>query len=908
MDMPVSDGMVNEAVVFNDTNPESVYYGKLPSELSMDKGILRVDKDGNLYSVQFSDEGVVVERQVVPDSMKKDVVRDNLLGTQLEKERYSIDVYSVANMMQTLTEDLGSYKRCIDAINYYYTDEGRKAYFEYEKEKFGVCSDKKMVEMADRMFANLQEGLSSSVPDIKEKPYLYFVGESSAGSAHCSYNRIIDLWKETFKVYGYNEDMIAGVLAHEMGHGERDHVAKGMLDDAGLVTSMRLLGIEGNEDMINVLSNHMKEKGVEQNIEREANYLSFKILEKSKYNLGAFAAGAQRGIDLENRVKRNSFNNESNVKKGLSVNEIFTPRSHPSSIEQRNTASKQLYDYSKGHVTVENGIVKIDGKDFVKPASIHDLGMKNLSFMDNLHYNNQTGAVRAYFVFGNLARAYHNGLENQSAYVKDGNTVMLGNQEIMKCERGDVSAEYLANKLNEMNHEIQKGRSNQTLSISNTNPEYLQVGNMTDYSYLNIYDNKGNQIDTGSPLMNIENKKAMDNFLKKMEFTVRDISQIDGNLLKEQVGQEVGKRLSTLLEEKDSVAFFQTVRDTVKGMSDVLVSEMNSQIKPNVKDLSNANNIIYKLGVNYADSKFSDVRQVESVPEYDFVAFNDTSTKKDLSKLLSTLSSSIPFDNSDLTRGFLKEISKNPEALKNYNEIVSIRDKTMRDIEKLRFNVLGKRIDLSAINNKKLESEYKKINKMLDGVKKNPESDKTFFGDSNSKKALTEFCYTANGLRRELLESQRMIEMLAKSNSWLHISKEEKQIHDELYKISDMSAKLKQKTDTILHDMKLSNNVDKFYTDAIADVNRVNRDDSLGMDSQQVRRAPIKPSSLIKDGLNLESNNRDSNLKPKIEKFRFANPHGKSLNPFANNSNKDRNKKFYKGMSDGSSLQDGRGS
>ena len=95
--------------------------------------------------------------------------------------------------------------------------------------------------------------------------------------------------------------------------------------------------------------------------------------------------------------------------------------------------SKGSADGSVKGIEVKDGVVYVKGKRFVVPAET----------------DNMSSAERAYFVQGNLAAAYHNGHNKESAYA-DGNVVMLGAQPVMTCLRGDDSAAVLAEKLNQV--------------------------------------------------------------------------------------------------------------------------------------------------------------------------------------------------------------------------------------------------------------------------------------------------------------------------------------------------------------------------------------------------------------------------------------------------------------------------
>ena len=88
---------------------------------------------------------------------------------------------------------------------------------------------------------------------------------------------------------------------------------------------------------------------------------------------------------------------------------------------------------SGGKVTVNNGTVYINKKEFVTPAPA----------------NGMTSAERAYFVMGNLAAAYKNGHAAADAYA-DGSTVMLGAQPIITAVEGDRRAADMAKQLNKI--------------------------------------------------------------------------------------------------------------------------------------------------------------------------------------------------------------------------------------------------------------------------------------------------------------------------------------------------------------------------------------------------------------------------------------------------------------------------
>jgi hypothetical protein len=114
------------------------------------------------------------------------------------------------------------------------------------------------------------------------------------------------------------------------------------------------------------------------------------------------------------------------------VGEIFSPSDHPTNEQRRDNYAKKLHEFSQNKVSVDNGMVKVNGKDFLSPAPA--AGMST--------------AERSYFVAGNLAAVYHTQAQTvPDAWVQDG-TVLLGNQPIITPQNGDPSAQELANRLN----------------------------------------------------------------------------------------------------------------------------------------------------------------------------------------------------------------------------------------------------------------------------------------------------------------------------------------------------------------------------------------------------------------------------------------------------------------------------
>jgi len=301
----------------------------------------------------------------------------------------------------------------------------QELYGEFQK-KYGVNEDPTYNAMLDRIMANLTKGVATIDPTIKEKPYKYFVSNDETLNAACSMGHVMMVNVGTFKLVP-NEDEIAAIVGHEMGHGQKDHVAKGnkkvvtkyiIANVAGAAAGATIGGGAITSVITQLAFNHSVAHGTKKQ-ETEADTLGMDYMLKTNYNPGACAAIMQRFVDMEKGHKRSA------------IEKFFNPSDHPDSDKRRDAYVKRLYEYSGKKVTAENGIVTINKKNFIKVAPAGDM----------------SSAERSYFILGNLAVAYHNGLNKQEATVQNG-IVMLGNQPIIEPAEGDEDAYTIAERLN----------------------------------------------------------------------------------------------------------------------------------------------------------------------------------------------------------------------------------------------------------------------------------------------------------------------------------------------------------------------------------------------------------------------------------------------------------------------------
>ncbi len=291
-------------------------------------------------------------------------------------------------------------------------NEGRDELFQQMQEQYGVNDDPYLNARLDSIMGNLTAAIAQVDPTINEKPYNYFINNDTSFNAFCSLGHNISVNTGMFNMVS-NDDEVAVVLGHEMGHGQKNHVKAGIKDT--LIAQVGAAILTNNSALGQLAAQYASNVHMPRAKEREADKLAFQYITHSGYNPGACAAIWQRVME-RSPGGGSSFLSD-----------------HPDHKDRRDTYAKSLTEYSGGKVKIDAdaAMVKVNGKDFVTPAPADDMSSHE----------------RAYFVMGNLATAYHNGHNAGEAWA-DGNTLMLGDQPIMEAVAGDPSALEMAARLN----------------------------------------------------------------------------------------------------------------------------------------------------------------------------------------------------------------------------------------------------------------------------------------------------------------------------------------------------------------------------------------------------------------------------------------------------------------------------
>ena len=320
-------------------------------------------------------------------------------------------------------------------LKYYNEDEnGRTELFNSFKEKYGVNDHYYLNQRLNTIMTNLANAVAQIDPSINERPYKHFINQDNGINAACAMGHVMMVNTGTFS-HMVNDDEIAAIIGHEMGHGQKDHVYKSQLSkfDKTLLASVAV-GAEGGSflgKLVGSLALHQSVVHGNKRHEWEADNLAFDYMLRTNYNPGACAAVMQRFMEIMGTQKQSK------------ADMLLNPSDHPNTEARRDNYVKKLYEYSGKHITAKDGTVFVNGEEFATIAPADKM----------------SGEERSYFVMGNLAAAFHNGHDKSPAHVENG-TLLLGKQPIIKPAPGDESAQILCDRLNAVRDKVANGKKN----------------------------------------------------------------------------------------------------------------------------------------------------------------------------------------------------------------------------------------------------------------------------------------------------------------------------------------------------------------------------------------------------------------------------------------------------------------
>lgn len=325
-------------------------------------------------------------------------------------------------VLGTVIEAGAEYQQLNSQLNYL-DGKGRNQYLEQVEKQVGVNQD----ERANAMLSDVMKRLSASVattdPSINQKPYNYFVNNDTSFNAFCTLGHNMSVNIGLFNELNYNEDEVAFVVGHEMGHGQKNHPVAGVKRQFPLQVLASVASSSGGIAGLGatIAAKVGSAKLITKPMEVEADKLGFQYAVGASYNPGAGAALWQRILD-----KVGPGGNTSGA-----AAELFND--HPATVSRRNTYNEDITKWSNGNVKVnaDTGTIFLKGKDLYTPAAMNGMSSKE----------------RAYLVAGNLAAVYHNSKNPSGPVSVNGSNQVYVGQQYIVTPVDNAAAEQLKSKL-----------------------------------------------------------------------------------------------------------------------------------------------------------------------------------------------------------------------------------------------------------------------------------------------------------------------------------------------------------------------------------------------------------------------------------------------------------------------------
>ncbi len=305
----------------------------------------------------------------------------------------------------------------------YYNGKGRNKFFSDIKGKEGVNYDPRANAMLDDTMSRLSATAAKIDPTIKTKPFNYFVNNKTNFNAYCTLGHNMSVNIGLFNTINYNEDELAVVVGHEMGHAVHHDPESGVKRQFPLSLLAAVVGSQvGGLEAVgtNILANLGSAKLITMPMEKKADVFAFEVTTASGYNPGAGAAIWQRILDKSKGGESQSF-----------IGSIINPSDHPTNEGRRNKYLESLYKYSNNKVRVnaDTGAVSLNKRIIGTPAAISSMSSKE----------------RACLVAGNMARVYHDKTITKPVATIDGDILYLNNTDIMTITANDNGPAWMSN-------------------------------------------------------------------------------------------------------------------------------------------------------------------------------------------------------------------------------------------------------------------------------------------------------------------------------------------------------------------------------------------------------------------------------------------------------------------------------
>ena len=296
----------------------------------------------------------------------------------------------------------------------YLDNKGRDEYMGQIKDKYGVNTDPTANAMLARIMTRLSDAVALTDDSIVKKPYNYFVNNDKSFNAFCTLGHNMSVNIGAFTKLNYNEDELAFVIAHEMGHGQKNHPAAGVKRALPLSILGALYASQNRNSASSVgaalVTTIGTAKWVTKPMESQADKLAFDYAVAAGYNVGGGAALWQHIL-------------EQNGSKSSGFAELFND--HPTSVSRRDNYNKKITEWSKNQVTVnkETGLITVAGKPFYTPAKTSSMSPQEQAFL----------------IAGNLSAVFHD----------SENVLLVGEQPVMSLD-GVTEADAVEKRLRDI--------------------------------------------------------------------------------------------------------------------------------------------------------------------------------------------------------------------------------------------------------------------------------------------------------------------------------------------------------------------------------------------------------------------------------------------------------------------------
>ena len=306
----------------------------------------------------------------------------------------------------------------------YLDNKGRDEYMGQIKDKYGVNTDPTANAMLTRIMTRLSDAVALTDDSIVKKPYNYFVNNDKSFNAFCTLGHNMSVNIGAFTKLNYNEDELAFVIAHEMGHGQKNHPAAGVKRALPLSILGALYASQNRNSASSVgaalVTTIGTAKWVTKPMESQADKLAFDYAVAAGYNVGAGAALWQHIL-------------EQNGSKSSGFAELFND--HPTSVSRRDNYNKKITEWSKNQVNVnkETGQITVAGKPFYTPAKT----------------TNMSPQEQAFLIAGNLSAVFHGGGQHDAVWTNSENTLLVGEQPVMSFD-GVADADAVEKRLRDI--------------------------------------------------------------------------------------------------------------------------------------------------------------------------------------------------------------------------------------------------------------------------------------------------------------------------------------------------------------------------------------------------------------------------------------------------------------------------